>query len=100
MLKSVIQLLATNVNSALKRFHRKRQLEGNRITCFYGTSEDGTPQVYHWGCLALHALLICKGHPLQAAEKFNLDPDEMTSMKLFYRAIPWGRLGFKSEDGH
>jgi hypothetical protein len=66
--------------------------------CFYGTT-DGQPQVYHWACISLWALLHCKGHPMKAAEKFNLPVDEMTAMKMFYRSIPWNRLGFTREEG-
>lgn len=64
---------------------------------FYGQDSEGLPQVFHWSCLSLWCLLLEKGHPRKAAEKFNLDPDEITSMKMFYRSIPWGRLGFARE---
>ena len=55
---------------------------------------------WHWEHLALQALLLGKGHPQRAAEMFGLDLSELTAMKQYFRAIPWGRLGFLREEGH
>ena len=66
----------------------------------YGQAPEGQPLYWHWEHLALQALLLAKGHPQRASEMFGLDISEMTAMKQYFRAIPWGRLGFLREEGH
>jgi len=53
--------------------------------------------VYHWSCLALWMLVICRGHPEKAAQVYHVDLRDMRAIKTSYRAIPWGRLGWRRE---
>jgi len=56
---------------------------------FYG------PDVWHWEHLALQALLVCKGHYQQAAERFHLPMEDLKAMRtLEFRSLSWGRLGY------
>ncbi len=52
-------------------------------------------KVYHWACLGLWMLVLCKGHADKAAEIFHVDIRDLRALKTSYRAIPWGRLGFR-----
>ena len=63
---------------------------------YYGHDEKGHRKVWHWSCLALWMLIICKGHPEQAADHFHVDIRDLRGIKSSYRAIPWGRLGFRT----
>ncbi len=40
-------------------------------------------------------LILAKGHPEKAAEVFHVDIRDLRAIKSSYRAIPWGRLGFR-----
>lgn len=51
--------------------------------------------VYHWACISLWMLVICRGHPEKAAEIFHIPLADMRAIKTSYRAIPWGLLGFR-----
>jgi hypothetical protein len=52
--------------------------------------------IYHWSCLALWMLILAKGHAYKAAEIFHCDSRDLRAIKASYRAIPWGRLGYRS----
>lgn len=54
-------------------------------------------KVYHWSCLALWMLVLCKGHADKAAEIFHCDLRDMRAVKSSYACIPWGRLGWRRE---
>lgn len=62
---------------------------------YYGMDEKGHRRVWHWACLALQMLILAKGHPEKAAETFHVDIRDLRAIKSSYRAIPWGRLGFR-----
>jgi len=62
---------------------------------YYGQDEKGNRKVWHWACLALQMLILAKGHPEKAAEVFHVDIRDLRAIKSSYRAIPWGRLGFR-----
>lgn len=51
--------------------------------------------IYHWACLGLWMLILAKGHPYRAAELFHVSQADMRALKSSYRAIPWGRLGYR-----
>ncbi len=51
--------------------------------------------IYHWACLGLWMLVICKGHPDRASELFHVPLPDMRALKTSYRCLPWGRLGFR-----
>ena len=53
---------------------------------------------WHWEHLALQVLLLEHGHANAAAMKYNLDPVELRTMKLYFRSLPWGRLGYLREN--
>jgi hypothetical protein len=56
---------------------------------FYGS------EVWHWEHLSLQALLVCKGHYQQAAEKYHLPLEDLKAMRtLEFRSLSWGRLGY------
>jgi hypothetical protein len=56
---------------------------------FYGSD------VWHWEHLALMALLVCKGHYQQAAEKYHLPLEDLKCMRTIeMRSLNWGRLGY------
>jgi hypothetical protein len=51
--------------------------------------------IYHWSCLALWMLILAKGHTEIVAKRFFVDIRDLRAIKSSYRAIPWGRLGFR-----
>jgi hypothetical protein len=52
-------------------------------------------ECFHWEHLALMALLVCKGHYQQAAEKYHLPLEDLRAMRtLEFRSLSWGRLGY------
>ncbi|MDD2754402.1 MAG: hypothetical protein PHS80_02625 [Methanothrix sp.] len=53
--------------------------------------------IYHWSCLALWMLILAKGHTEIAAKRFFVDIRDLRAIKSSYRAIPWGRLGWRRE---
>lgn len=62
---------------------------------YYGSTPEGKKTVWHWACLALQMLILAKGHPEVAAQRFNVDIRDLRAIKSSYRAIPWGRLGWR-----
>jgi len=62
---------------------------------YYGSTPEGKRIVWHWACLALQMLILAKGHPEVAAQRFNVDIRDLRAIKTSYRAIPWGRLGWR-----
>lgn len=66
---------------------------------YYGLDERGQKKVWHWSCLGLFMLIICKGHPEKAAEVFHVDIRDLKALKTSYRSIPWGRLGWSRDGG-
>lgn len=63
---------------------------------FYGIDDKGEPQVFHWEHLALWALLQARGHVDKASETYYLPLQDLKIIKLNFRSLDWGRLGYIS----